>query len=68
MMTLQTDPSGLTTIEVSGRLEHQDYERVLPELERIVGQGNARVLLELRDFKGFTPKALVDELKFDIRH
>jgi len=68
MMTLRKDETGLTRIEVSGRLEHSDYERVLPELEALVEHGKARVLLELHDFKGFSPAALVDELKFDFRH
>ena len=68
MMTLRKDETGLTRIEVSGRLEHSDYERVLPELEALVEHGRARVLLELHDFKGFSPAALVDELKFDFRH
>lgn len=68
MMTLRKDETGLTRIEVSGRLEHSDYERVLPELEALVEHGKARVLLELHDFRGFTPAALVDELKFDFRH
>lgn len=67
-MTLRKDETGLTRIEVSGRLEHGDYERVLPELEALVEHGKARVLLELHDFRGFTPAALVDELKFDFRH
>jgi hypothetical protein len=68
MMTLHRDEPAFTRIEVTGRLEHSDYERVLPELEALVAHGNARVLLELHDFKGFTPAALVDELKFDFRH
>jgi len=67
-MTLRKDETGLTRIDVSGRLEHSDYERVLPELEALLEHGKARVLLELHDFKGFTPAALVDELKFDFRH
>lgn len=68
MMTLHRDEPSFTRIEVTGRLEHSDYERVLPELEALVAHGNARVLLELHDFKGFSPAALVDELKFDFRH
>jgi hypothetical protein len=68
MMTLRQDETGLTRIDVSGRLEHSDYERVLPELEALLEHGKARVLLELHDFKGFSPAALIDELKFDIKH
>jgi len=67
-MTLSKDETGLTRIDVSGRLEHSDYERVMPELEALVEHGKARVLLELHDFRGFSPAALLDELKFDIKH
>jgi hypothetical protein len=67
-MTLRKDETGLTRIDVSGRLEHSDYERVMPELEAMLEHGKARVLLELHDFKGFSPAALIDELKFDIKH
>lgn len=59
---------GFATIQVSGKLEHRDYERLMPELEALVKQGKARVLLDIQDFKGFTPAALIDELKFDVRH
>ncbi len=68
MMDLKRTAAGLTTIHVSGRLEQSDYERVIPELEKALDEGQRRVLLELDDFKGFTPSALVEELKFDVRH
>ena len=67
-MTLNKDETGLMRIDVSGRLEHSDYERALPQLEALVEHGKARVLLELHDFKGFSPAALLDELRFDIKH
>ena len=68
MMTLRKDETGLTRIDVTGRLEHSDYERVMPELEALVEHGKARVLLEPHDFRDFSPAALLDELKFDIKH
>jgi hypothetical protein len=68
MMNITRDEAGLPTIHVSGRLEKQDYEKAIPELEKALNEGTTRALLELDDFKGFTPAALIEELKFDIRH
>ena len=68
MINITRDATGLPTIRVSGRLQKQDYEQAIPELEEVLNEGQTRALLELNDFKGFTPAALVEELKFDIRH
>ena len=68
MMNVTRDETGLPTIRVSGRLQKKDYEQAIPELEKVLNEGTTRALLELDDFKGFTPAALVEELKFDIRH
>ena len=68
MMHITKDEAGLPTIRVSGRLEKKDYDVAIPELEKMLNEGTTRALLELDDFKGFTPSALVEELKFDIRH
>lgn len=68
MMNISRDGTGLPTIRVSGRLEKKDYETAVPELEKVLSEGTTRALLELDDFTGFTPAALVEELKFDIRH
>ncbi len=68
MIALNYPEPGVPTVSVSGLLQHSDYEQIVPELEKLLEHGKARVLLELNDFKGFTPKALVDELKFDLKH
>jgi hypothetical protein len=68
MMELSTNESGLTTLHVSGVLKHADYEFIVPQLEQLLAQGTTRILLDIEGFKAVTPPALVDELKFDIRH
>ena len=68
MMELDTDAAGLTTLHVSGVLKHADYEAIVPKLEQLLAQGTKRMLLDLEGFTTVTPPALLDELKFDIRH
>ena len=53
----------------TGKLTKEDYERFVPELERLVKQhGKIRVLFEMHDFHGWTVGALWQDLKFDLKH
>lgn len=59
------------TIEVkaSGKLTKEDYQRFVPEVERLVKQhGKIRVLFEMHDFHGWTAGALWQDIKFDLKH
>lgn len=52
-----------------GRLARVDYDRFVPEFERIArAQGPLRLLIELDDFRGWDLPALWEELKFDTTH
>ncbi len=56
-------------IEVSGRLEHADYESFVPEADRLIRKhGKLSVLFTMRDFHGWSLRALWDDLNFDARH
>jgi len=56
-------------VTVSGKLKHDDYQRFVPEFERLVKQqGKLRVLFEMDDFHGWDGAALWDDIKFDIKH
>jgi len=56
-------------IQVTGKLEHQDYERLAPEFERLVKRhGKINVLFEMVDFHGWEAAALWDDVKFDLKH
>jgi len=56
-------------VTVSGKLEEEDYERFVPEVERRIRQhGKLRLLVELVDFEGWEATALWEDLKFDWRH
>ena len=71
MTTGLTVKSGGRLLEVaaSGKLTHSDYERLVPEFERLVKQhGKIRVLFEMTDFHGWEIAALWDDIKFDVKH
>jgi hypothetical protein len=56
-------------MKVGGKLQHEDYERFIPMLEKLIQEhGTVRCLVEMIDLDGIEPRALWDEIKFDARH
>jgi len=56
-------------VHITGKLIKADYERFVPEFERLVQQhGKPRVLFDMTGFHGWEGGALWDEIKFDVRH
>lgn len=56
-------------VVASGRLSEEDYRGLVPRLhEAIERHGGLRLLILLRDFEGWAPKALIEDLPFDLRH
>lgn len=56
-------------LRADGKIVHEDYERVVPEMERVIAEhGAMRCLLEIGGLTGVTPRALLDDLKFDVKH
>ena len=69
MISIQGRTEGSLIIEARGQLTHKDYEDLVPQLEREMAQhGKLRLLIRLKNFEGWSPEGLVDELRFDIRH
>lgn len=59
----------LVRIDASGTLDKSDYEQLVPELERLLAERTqVRLLVVLHDFHGWTAKAAIDEVRFDLRH
>jgi hypothetical protein len=53
---------------VTGRLETQDYERFIPEVEQLTRQhGTIRLLLETHDFNGWKAGPLWEDLSLDLK-
>jgi hypothetical protein len=59
----------LLVVQVSGKLSKADYERFVPETERLIKQfGKIRVLFEMSDFHGWELEAVWEDIKFDFKH
>src|SRR5947209_3637656 len=53
----------------TGKLTTADYERFVPEVERLIKQhGKLPLLVRMHDFHGWEAGALWQDLKFDRKH
>jgi hypothetical protein len=67
-LTEQTD-GNILEVRVSGKLTHDDYQRLVPKFDHIAEHyGKTRVLFEMVDFHGWEAAALWDDVTFDLRH
>ena len=56
-------------MRVGGKLSHQDYERFVPLLEKLIEEhGSVRCLVEITDLHGIELRALWDKIKPNVRH
>lgn len=64
-----TPREAFVEITARGKLTQEDYDVLVPELERLADRrGPLGFYIELRDFEGWEPAALWEDLKFDARH
>jgi universal stress protein A len=69
MQWKEEDHGKVLEVQASGKLGHEDYERFAAEFDRLVKEhGMVSVLFDMVDFHGWTPRALWDDLKLDLRH
>lgn len=60
-----------TTYEliVQGKLDKSDYQLFIPALEKSIDEhGEVNLLLNISNFHGWSPTALWEDLKFDLKH
>ena len=70
MLALKEE-NGLLWIRAGGRLEDEDYNRFVPQFERIAEReaGTVPMVIELApDFSGWDLGGLWRDLRFDVRH
>jgi hypothetical protein len=62
--------SRVIEVNLTGRLTQDDYRRFEPEVQRAIEQhdGDLRILVDLRDFHGWSPSGLWEDIKFDVKH
>ncbi len=67
---LETSPDGSAMrFRAGGKLTHEDYQGLIPQLEKaIADHGKISILMELQDLTGMEPRAVLDDLAFDIHH
>lgn len=56
-------------VHVSGKLEKEVYEQLVPSAERQIEEhGKIRILFVMNDFHGWNAGALWEDIKFDLKH
>jgi hypothetical protein len=64
-----TEEGKFIHLKITGKLETEDYEFFVPEIEQQIKQfGKMNMLLELSDFHGWTAGAAWEDTKFGIKH
>jgi SpoIIAA-like len=59
----------LLEVQLSGKLVKEDYEHLVPSVERLVKEHDKiRMLVDMHDFHGWTAGALWEDIKFDLKH
>jgi hypothetical protein len=65
----ETNGGKVLEIQLTGKLAKEDYEQLVPAVERLVKEhGRIHILVEMRDFHGWTAGALWEDIKFDAKH
>lgn len=55
--------------KATGKLTEEDYEKFLPELEKLIQEnGSISLYIELEDFHGWEPEAAWEDMKFGEEH
>lgn len=65
----ETPAARIVTLTFKEKLDKEDYETFVPRIEALMeGDAKIRILVELRDFKGWSAGALWEDTKFAARH
>lgn len=65
----QVNENNVLTVHASGKLTGQDYDRILPQMERLLQQhGKLRFYMDLDGLSAIEPDALRKDLDFDVEH
>lgn len=65
----EKDNSKILEVRASGKLAHDDYQRFVPEFDRLVRRhGKIRLLFEMSNFHGWELQAAWDDFKLGVKH
>lgn len=66
---LDTDREDLVAVVVSGTLEREDYNQLIPHVEAKIRQyGKINLYWEMNGFEGWNMASALQDLKLDLRH
>jgi hypothetical protein len=66
---IEKNEGKLLEIQMSGKLDKEDYANFVPVVEKMVKKhGKVSMLVYMRDFHGWTAGALWEDIKFDAKH
>ena len=69
MHTVEHLPGKVLDVTVAGKITAEDYESLVPRLESEIEQHDEiRVLFDMREMEGVEPRAVWENLKFDLEH
>ena len=69
LQILEEFQGDLVAFRISGNVDKNDYDVMLPLLEEKIRQhGKIRVYAEVQDVEAYSLRALYDEVKFDVKH
>jgi hypothetical protein len=67
--SIETTRETLVAIRLTGTLDKQDYDRLIPVVESKIKQfGKIDLYWEMAGVEGWNPAGLWEEVKFDLRH
>lgn len=65
----QEQEAGFVEVGLTGTLTKDDYRIFVPKIEELIQRnGKLDVLVNMRDFHGWSAGALWEDLKFDLHH
>lgn len=65
----ERDDGKVLEVRVIGTIVKDDYKEFVPHVDRLIGRhGKIRILLDMKDFHGWTAGALWEDIKFDLKH
>ncbi len=68
-LNLSIESERVLVVSVSGKLVKEDYEHLVPEVDRLIREhGKIRILFQMQDFHGWTTAAMWEDTKFGFRH
>jgi len=65
----ELDDGKVLEVTVTKKLEHVDYEHLVPETERLLRRhGKLNIVFTMHDFHGWGLRAMWDDVKFGFNH